>query len=117
MKAQLHKKARMNGKRYTIGYASEELMHQREKKELLSEEQVVGQLDVGVLLLINEMKFSIYRFLVSDTKNAKKWPQLVKFRFDRLTSCFIKCIVGDCRISIEKIYPSIGKTYPSIGNA
>ena len=45
------------------------LMHQREK---ISKEQVVGKLNANILLFINEVELSIYRFLVLRTKYAKK---------------------------------------------
>ena len=77
--AQIKKKVRMNDKGYTKGYASEESMHQRKKIRALNEEQVGRQLITNVLLLINKVELSIYMFLASDTKNAKKkWSQLIE---------------------------------------
>ena len=38
----------------------------------LRQEQVGRQINAGVLLLINKVKLSIYRFLASRAKNAKK---------------------------------------------
>ena len=84
--AQIKKKVRMNDKGCTKGYASEESMHQRKKIRALNEEQVIRQLIACVPLLINEVKFSIYRFLVLRTKNNIKMPHPVELQFDRLTS-------------------------------
>ena len=71
--------------RCTKWYASEELMNQKQEMRALNEEQVGRQLIASVFLLTNEVELSIYRFLTSDTKNAKKWPCPVKLRFKRLT--------------------------------
>ena len=43
---------------------------------------------VGIILFINEVKLSIYRFLLSGDKKVEKWPHPVEFRFDPLTSCW-----------------------------
>ena len=44
-----------------------------------NEKQVIRKMIVGVLYLINEVKLSIYRFLVSDTKNTESWPHSIEF--------------------------------------
>ena len=44
------------------------------------------QINAGVLLLINEVELSIYRFLTSGAKKTKKQPQLVELGVDRFTS-------------------------------
>ena len=44
------------------------------------------QIDAGILLLINEVELSSYRFLTSGAKKTKKQPQLVKLGVDRFTS-------------------------------
>ena len=36
------------------------------------------KLITSFLYAINEVKFSIYKYLVLGTKNAKKWPCLIK---------------------------------------
>ena len=46
----------------------------------LSEEQVVGQLNVGVFFFLNKVELLIYRFLPSSTKNAKKQPKGFDFK-------------------------------------
>lgn len=80
----------MNKKWCATGYASDKTMNQREKKmRALNEGQVVGQLIADVLFFINKIELSIYKFLVSGTKNNKKRPHLVEFRFDRLTSRWV----------------------------
>ena len=63
-------------------------MHQEKKLELLRQEQVGRQINAGVLLLINEVELSIYRFLTSGTKKIKKQPQPVELGVDRITSCW-----------------------------
>ena len=40
------------------------------------------QINAGILLLINEVELSIYRFLSSGAKKIKKQPQLVKLGID-----------------------------------
>ena len=47
-------------------------MHQEKKWELLRQEQVGKQINAGILLLINEVELSIYRFLISKAKKTKK---------------------------------------------
>ena len=64
----------MNDKRCIKGYASEKFIVPKRERELLSEEQVAEQLNASVLLFINEVKLSIYKFLASGVKIAKKWP-------------------------------------------
>ena len=44
------------------------------------------QINTGVLYVINEMEFSIYRFLNSGAKKNKKQPQPVELGVDRITS-------------------------------
>ena len=44
------------------------------------------QINAGVLLFINEVELSIYRFLTSGAKKNKKQPQLVKLGVNRFTS-------------------------------
>ena len=53
-------------------------MHQENKWELLRQEQEGKQINAGVLLLINEVELSIYRFLTSGAKKIKKQPQSIK---------------------------------------
>ena len=62
IKTQIHKKTRMNDKGCTKGYASEEFNVSNIEIELLSEEQVVGKLNVGVLFFLNKVELLIYRF-------------------------------------------------------
>ena len=57
-------------------------MHQK-KNETLREEQVGKQINASVLMLINEVELSIYRFLASRTK---KQPRSIKLGVNRLTS-------------------------------
>ena len=40
--------------------------------------QVGTKLIVGVPYTINEVEFSIYRFLASSTKNTKKWSHPIE---------------------------------------
>ena len=47
---------------------------------------MVRQINAGVLLLINEVELSIYRFLTLGAKKTKKEPQPVELRVDRFTS-------------------------------
>ena len=47
------------------------LMHQEKKLELLRQEQVGRQINAGVLLFINKVELSIYRFLTSGAKKPK----------------------------------------------
>ena len=49
-------------------------------------EQVGKQINASVLLLINKIEFSIYRFLVSRAKMPKKQPRSVELEVDRFTS-------------------------------
>ena len=44
------------------------------------------QINAVVLLLINEVELSIYRFLTSEVKKLKKQSQLVDLGVDRFTS-------------------------------
>ena len=44
------------------------------------------QINATVLLFINEVEFSIYRFLTLGAKKNKKQSQLVKLEVDRFTS-------------------------------
>ena len=44
------------------------------------------QIDAGILLLINEVELSIYRFLTLGAKKTKKQPQQVELGVDRFTS-------------------------------
>ena len=76
----------MNDKRCIRGYASEKFNEPKRERELLSEEQVVGQLNASVLLFIKEVELSIYKFLASGAKTAKKWPRSIELQFDWLTS-------------------------------
>ena len=80
IKTQIHKKTIMNDKGCTRGYASEEFNVSKIEKEFLSEEQVVGQLNVGVFFFLNKVELLIYRFLPSSTKNAKKQPKGFDFK-------------------------------------
>lgn len=66
---------------------------------------------VGILFLINEVEFSIYRFPLSDIKNVEKWPCSVKLRFNWLTSRWALNIVGDCWTSIGMTYPSTERDF------
>ena len=63
-------------------------MHQEKKWEFLRQEQVGKQINASVLLLINEMELSIYRFLTSEAKKTKQQPQPAKLEVDRFTSCW-----------------------------
>ena len=54
----------------------------------MSQEQVGRQVNACVLLLINEVELSIYRFSTLGAKNAKKQPQPIELKVDRLTSCW-----------------------------
>ena len=58
----------------------------KKKIKAFNEKQVVGKMIASILTLINEMEFFIYRFLISNTKNTKKWFYLVELLFDQLTS-------------------------------
>ena len=80
IKTQIHKKTRMNDKGCTRGYASEEFNVSKIEREFLSEEQVVGQLNVGVFFFLNKEELLIYRFLPSSTKNDKKQPKGFDFK-------------------------------------
>ena len=61
----------MNDKKCNRGYASEELMHKIKEMRALNEEQVCRELIANVLLLINELQFSIYKFLTLKAKNVE----------------------------------------------
>ena len=53
-----------------------------------NEKQVIEKIIVGILSIINKVEFSIYMFLVLDTKNTKKWSHSIEFQFNQLTSCW-----------------------------
>ena len=54
------------------------------------------QLNASVLYIINEVEFSIYRFLTSGAKKNKKKSQPVELGINQFTSCWsIKCLAGD----------------------
>ena len=52
----------------------------------LKQEQVGRQINAGVLLFINEVELSIYRFLTSGGKKNKKQPQSIELGVDRFIS-------------------------------
>ena len=52
----------------------------------LRQEQLGKQINAGVLLLINEVELSIYKFLASRVINAKKQSQSVELGVNMLTS-------------------------------
>ena len=52
----------------------------------LRQEQVGRQINAGVLLFINEVKLSIYRFLTSGGNKNKKQPQSIELGVDRFIS-------------------------------
>ena len=83
-------------RRCTKWYASKESMYQMKETRVLNEEMVSKKLIVGVLLHINEVEFSIYKFLTSVIKNVKKQHQPV----DQLLG--IKCMTDDLWASIGK---------------
>ena len=60
-------------------------MHQ-ERNESLRQKQVGKQVNACVLYLINEVEFSIYRFLTLGAKKNKKQPQPVELGVDWMTS-------------------------------
>ena len=49
-------------------------------------EQVGRQINASVLLLINEVELSIYKFITSGVKKIKKQPQSVELGVDQFTS-------------------------------
>ena len=61
-------------------------MLQEKKWELLRQEQVGKQINTVVLLLINEVELSIYRFLTSGAKKTKKQSQPIELGVDQFTS-------------------------------
>ena len=75
IKTQIHKKTRMNDKGCTRGYASEEFNVSKIEREFLSEEQVVGQLNVGVFFFLNKVELLIYRFSWISFWNFKSKPK------------------------------------------
>ena len=50
------------------------------------QEQVGKQINADVLLLINEVELSIYRFLTLRAKETKKQPQPIELVVDQFTS-------------------------------
>ena len=53
-------------------------MHQERNESFYGKNKWVRQINAGVLLLINEVELSIYRFLISEAKKIKKQSQPVE---------------------------------------
>ena len=68
---QIQDKASMTQK-CTEGYASGDLMHYERNESFFYQEYVGSLLNASVLLSINEVELSIYRFLSSGVKNSKR---------------------------------------------
>ena len=87
----------------------------RKKWELLRQEQVGRQINASVLLLINEMELSIYRFLTPGPKKNKRQPQPIELGVNWIVIGAFNALIGYHYVDQTSTRGQPGKKIPQSG--